>query len=130
MSSLLRSRNSRPATLFNSPPKTRWSNCFAGCCGVSDMKFAPRRMALRKREAFIPKKFSKSRVPVQSGREQYPMPRHRTIIDDATASDRGEHATGFVHQKVGSRKVPVVTVGTSDCDIACAIRDLSQSQRQ
>jgi hypothetical protein len=34
------------ATLFNSPPKTRCSNCFDGCCGVSDMKFAPRGMAL------------------------------------------------------------------------------------
>ena len=32
-----------------------------------------------------------------------------------------QHATGFVHQKIGSRKVPVVTVGTCDCDVAIAV---------
>src|ERR1700722_8688450 len=119
------------ATLFNSPPKTRWSNCFAACWETSAMTLrSAQDSQSRRREAFIPKEFSKCRVPVPSGRDQCPVPWHRTIIGDAAAPDRCKHAARFVHQKIGSRKVPVVTVGTGDCDVAIALRNLRQTQRQ
>ena len=46
------------------------------------------------------------------------------------AVEIGQRAAGFVHQKVGCRKVPVVAVAADDGDVDLAMGDPRQPQRQ
>ena len=46
------------------------------------------------------------------------------------APDRRQRAARFVHQKIGRRKVPVVAVAAGDGDVAGALRDAGEAQRQ
>ena len=59
------------------------------------------------------------RVRPQSARHA----RYRAIIAQRLAGEIGHHAAGFVHQKVGRRKVPVVAAaGEGGIELACATR--------
>ena len=69
-------------------------------------------------------------MPVAPGGDQHPVPRHGTIIGQRLAAKRRQRAARFVHQKIGRRKVPVVTVAAGDGGVDGALRDPGKPQRQ
>jgi hypothetical protein len=78
----------------------------------------------------VPKKLDEYRVPLPSGGDEHPVPRHGTIIDDSAAPDGRQYATRFVHQKISRRKVPVVAVAAGDGDVTSSVREAGKPQRQ
>ena len=56
------------------------------------------------------------------------VPRVGAIVDQPPPGKVGHDAAGFVHQKVGCRKVPVVAVAAGDGDIEDALRYAGKPQ--
>ena len=67
-------------------------------------------------------------MPLASGRDQHAMNRIGLIVGQRLALERGQHAAGFVHQKISSRKVPIVAVAAGDGRIQFALRHARQAQ--
>ena len=65
-----------------------------------------------------------------SRRDQDAVNRIRPVIDEHPAVERGHHASGFVHQKIGSRKVPIMAVAAGHCGLDLALRHAHETQRQ
>ena len=63
-----------------------------------------------------------------TGGNQRAMHDMRVIIAQRLAGKIGHHAAGFVHQKVGRRKVPVMAAGRGEGGIERAMRDAGQPQ--
>src|SRR5215468_5721101 len=61
--------------------------------------------------------------------QQGAMDQLGAVVSQRLARRRGERAASFVHQKVSSCKVPVVTVTAGESDIEDALRDTRESQR-
>jgi hypothetical protein len=72
----------------------------------------------------------KSRVPVAPSRDKHPVPRHGAIIRQPLAAKRRERAARFVHQKVGRRKIPVVTAAAGDGGVNGSFGDAGKPQSQ
>ena len=51
------------------------------------------------------------------------MDRLGAVVGQNLPRQRGQRTAGFVHQKVGGRKVPVVAVSPGKSDVECALRD-------
>ena len=47
----------------------------------------------------------------------------RTIVGDALPRERGERSGSFVHQKISSRKVPVVARSARERSVETALRE-------
>ena len=58
------------------------------------------------------------------------MHRLRAVIGQNLPRQRGQRTAGFVHQKVGRRKVPVVAVAACKSDVERALRDACKAQRE
>src|SRR3954447_12122330 len=108
MSSLSRSLNSAPPSSVSSPPKTRCGSCFL-CAAMAAPVFTPEDNA-RSGELAHPVAHERHDrlVPCGTGGNQRPMRHKRAVEAEREAGEVGQHAAGFVHQKVGGGKVPVV----------------------
>jgi hypothetical protein len=69
-------------------------------------------------------------VPGGTRGDQGAMRRMRSIIGEGPPGKVGHHAAGFVHQKVGRRKVPVVAAMRREGRAERAVGDARQPQRQ
>ena len=58
------------------------------------------------------------------------MNRLTAIVDRRSSRECCELPAGFVHQKIGCRKVPVVAVAARKCDVQGALRDTGEPQRK
>ncbi len=65
-----------------------------------------------------------------SGGDQRAVHHVRAIIDKPPPRKVGHHAAGFVHQKVGRRKIPIVAAAGGKGGIELAMRDADKPQRQ
>src|SRR3954467_2658292 len=105
MSNLSSSLNSTESSDFNSPPNTRWRSCFGVVSVMS--QFLPgscerqRLLAHQREERLV------TRTP---GGNKRAMQRIGAIVDEGLTRECRQCAAGLVHQKIGSRKVPVVAV--------------------
>jgi len=52
----------------------------------------------------------------------------RLTVLQRLAGKVGERAAGFVHQKIGRRKVPIVTAGRCKCRLQCPLRNTCNPQ--
>jgi len=64
------------------------------------------------------------------GGNQRAMHDMRAVIAKPLAGKIGEHAAGFVHQKIGRRKVPVMAAGRGERGIEFSLRDAREPQRE
>ena len=99
---------------------TRCSNCFFAVGSSADMARSPWSKPRRRRNgrgwpnlrefgfavAHEPDQSSVARI---AGGNQRAMRRLRFIVFQRPADKFGERAAGFVHQKIGRRKVPIMT---------------------
>ena len=69
-------------------------------------------------------------MPVPTGGDEHPVPRHGEIISDKPTPDGRYRSASFVHQKISRRKVPVVAVDAGNGDVVSALRNASKSQRE
>src|SRR5947208_2162231 len=106
MSSLSKSLNSTESSDFNSPPNTRWSNCFGAVSVIGNSSASSserqRLLAYQREERLV------TRTP---GGNKRAMQRIGAVINEGLTLECCQCAAGLVHQKVGSCKVPVVAVG-------------------
>ena len=89
------------------------------------MRASVRRIAL-----CVPHESKRRAMARPARRDQQRMHRLRAIVGQRLAVDVGQRAAGFVHQKVGCGKVPVVAVAADDGDVDLAMRDAGEPQRQ
>src|SRR4051812_16513403 len=125
MSSLSRSLNSTESSEFNSPPNTRWSNCFEVVSIMSQIlpgSCERQRLFAHQREERLV-----TRTP---GGNKCAMQRIGAIVDERLTRECGQCPAGLVHQKIGSRKVPVVAVARGERKIERAGGDPRQAQRE
>src|SRR6476646_527967 len=105
MSILSRSLNSTESRLFSSPPNTRWSNCF----GVASLILSSPRLSCE-HQRLLAKEREKRLVTRTPGGNKRAMQRIGAIVNEGLTRECRQCAAGLVHQKIGSRKVPVVAV--------------------
>jgi hypothetical protein len=63
-------------------------------------------------------------------RDENAVDRNCPVIGWLSTPDRGQRTAGFVHQKIGRRKVPIGAVPTCECDIQRTVGDAGEPQRQ
>jgi hypothetical protein len=85
---------------------------------------------LQRGEAFVAKALVENSEPFTSGGGQNSVPRVRAVIEHRATSDTRQRPAGFVHQKIGCRKVPVVAVGSGNCSIHSSLRDAGKAKRK
>src|SRR5687767_9781505 len=124
MSSFARSLNSRLSMLVNSPPKTRCSNCLRGWLDIFDLSPSAETDAPALHEV---DHLLMARAP---GRDQSRVHRFGSIIDQSLADQGRQPAAGLVHQEIGRREVPVMTVVGRNRRIERALSDAREAQRE
>jgi len=91
-----------------------------------------RRMPAVSREVRAPvaKEIEHRCVTVATGSQDGAVDWIMQIIDQLLPCERGQRAAGFVHQKIGGRKVPVMGIDRRKSGIDAALRDARKPQRQ
>ena len=132
-STLSRSLNSVASSLLSSPPNTRWSNCFCGVgADIASSSTLSTPGAQRYTGSLVCARMRSASAACRSrpAASSDAVDRIGPVVDQNPAVERGQHAAGFVHQKVGSRKVPVVAVAAGDGGVELACGHAGEPQRQ
>jgi hypothetical protein len=74
-------------------------------------------------------KIDQGGVAGRPGGNQRTVRRVRAVIDKPPPRKLRHHAAGFVHQKVGRRKIPIVAAGRRKGGIERAMPDAGEPQR-
>src|SRR5688500_9078426 len=130
MSSWSRFRNSVLCRSVNSPPNTRWSNCPGLGWSAMQVPSVASSPAAASGKLEVACEFEKRAVTLPSGSDQGPVHRTWTIVNRPHSIEVGQQAAGFVHQKIGRGKVPVMTVATRDGDVHAAMGDVGDAQSE
>src|ERR1043165_3642301 len=123
-SSFSKSLNSTDSSDVSSPPNTRCSNCFAS------VSLMPKSSPSCEHQRLVANQREKRLVTRTPGGDQRAMQRVGAIVNEGLTRERGQCAAGLVHQKIGSRKVPVVAVMRGKREIERACGDARQPQRE
>src|SRR6185503_9800510 len=129
MSSLSRFLNPLPPRSVSPPPMTRWRSCF----GESDIVFpwvAAVNRSLGELGHAVADEPQDGPMAGGTGCDQCTMHDVRAVEAERAAGEVGHEAAGFVHQKMCSRKVPVVAAAGGKRSVQNAFADLRQAQRQ
>src|SRR5438067_2468873 len=133
MSSLSRSRNWTLSKSVSSPPKTICSNCVGGGRSAMTWSLDPRSIRTARSREFgqpIANEPEQRRMTCASGGQQRVMDRIGPIVDQRLPRQSRYQPLGFVHQKIGCRKVPVVTIGGREGAVERTGGDACEPQRQ